>query len=113
MPSAKLRSANLPFFYVFDPYDAVADETPASRTPSGRSNQYATRARHQSTGQAPVQAPVDEMKDKDVPNMNTPCHLGPSGLKSSVLPLVVPPLKCHYIDNATISLTIPMCFTNV
>ncbi len=43
MPSAKLRSANLPFLRLW--YDAVGDRTPASRTPSGRSNHYATRGR--------------------------------------------------------------------
>ncbi len=40
MPSPKLRSSNLHFWC-----DAVGDRTPASRTPSGRSNHYATRGR--------------------------------------------------------------------
>ncbi len=43
MPSAKLRSANLPFLRLW--CDAVRDRTPASRTPSRRSNHNDTRGR--------------------------------------------------------------------
>ncbi len=63
MPSAKLRSANLPFLRLFFIYfffiqrhfsnftcDAVGDRTPASRTPSGRSNHCATRGRGHDVG---------------------------------------------------------------
>ncbi len=39
MPSAKLRSANLPFLRLW--CDAVGNRTPASSTPSGRSKNYA------------------------------------------------------------------------
>ncbi len=45
MPSAKVRSANLPFLRLW--CDAVGDRTPASRTTSGRSNHYATQGRYQ------------------------------------------------------------------
>ncbi len=41
MPSAKLRSANLPVFWC----DVVGGQTTASRTPSGRSNHCATQGR--------------------------------------------------------------------
>ncbi len=41
MPSAKLRSANLPFLRIW--CDAVGDRTPASGTPSERSNHCATQ----------------------------------------------------------------------
>ncbi len=43
MPSDKLRSGNLPVFTYW--CDAVGDQTPASRTLSGRSNHYATQER--------------------------------------------------------------------
>ncbi len=43
MPSAKLRSANLPLFSLW--CDAVGDRTPASRTLSGCSNLCATQGR--------------------------------------------------------------------
>ncbi len=45
MPSAKLRSANLPVFTSL--VYAVGDWTPASRTLSGRSNHCATQGRSQ------------------------------------------------------------------
>ncbi len=48
MPSAKLRSENLPFFTSL--VWCGRDRTPASRTPSGRSNHYATRGRSSWTG---------------------------------------------------------------
>ncbi len=44
MPSAKLRSANVPHLRLW--CDAVGDRTPASRTPNGHSNHYATRGRY-------------------------------------------------------------------
>ncbi len=43
IPSAKLRSANLTVFTSW--CEAVGDRTPASGTPSGRSNHYTTRGR--------------------------------------------------------------------
>ncbi len=44
MPSAKLRSAKLPGFLCLW-CDVVGNRTPASRTPSGRSNHCATQGR--------------------------------------------------------------------
>ncbi len=43
MPSAKLRSTNLPFLCLS--CDSFGDRTPTSRTPSERSNLYAMRGR--------------------------------------------------------------------
>ncbi len=51
MASAKLRSANLPFLRLW--CDAVGDRTPASHTPSRRSNHYATRGRYRDTIHGP------------------------------------------------------------
>ncbi len=48
MPSAKLRTANLPFLRLW--CAAVGDRTPASRTPSGRSNHNTTRGRWAGVG---------------------------------------------------------------
>ncbi len=54
MPSAKLRSASLGFYVcgvcVCGWAGAVGDRTPASRTPSGRSNHCATRGRSDDMG---------------------------------------------------------------
>ncbi len=49
MPSAKLRSANLPFLRLW--CDAVGDRTPASRIARGRSNHYATQGQSCSTSE--------------------------------------------------------------
>ncbi len=53
MPSAKLRSANLPFLRLW--YDAVGNRTPTSHTPSGRSTHYPTR------GRSPVHGTLNRM----------------------------------------------------
>ncbi len=66
MLSAKLRSANLPFLRLW--CDAVGDRTPAPRTPSGRSNHYATHGRSCSVGLRGNWGSVSGLESMAMPN---------------------------------------------